>query len=194
MFQDCPQTSTDESGCLQQILFGAPQPFRKHGALRPMPCPDFLVHVLWFEGLSHSGRRLCRVRDQGDAGGHAVGSGQSLAGRWRPAGGAAGVHLVIRSETLHYMYLWTSNQTPHYMYLLVVGSETLHYMYLWSSDQRHYTTCICGRQIRDTTLHVSLVVRSETLHCMYLRSDGGRQAWLSIWSMSMYLWWSDQRH
>ena len=102
-------------------------------------------HVLWFEGLSHSGGRLCRVRDQGDAGGHAVGSGQFLAGRWRPAGGAAGVHLVIRSETLHYMYLWSSDQTPHYMYLLVVRSETLHYMYLWSSDQRHYTTCISGQ-------------------------------------------------
>ena len=138
------------------------------------------------------------MRDQGDAGGHAVGSGQSLAGRWGPAGGAAGVLLVVRSETLHYMYLWSSDQTPHYMYLLIVRSETT----CISGQMEDFrlgcpfglSLCISGGQVRDTTLHVSLVVRSETLHYMYLWSDGGLQAWLSIWSMSMYLWWSDQRH
>ena len=90
------------------------------------------------------------------------------------------------------------------LHVSAVGrSETQHYMYLWWSDQRHYTACISGQmedgrlgcpfglclcisggQIRDTRLYVSLVVRSETLHCMYLWSDGGRQAWLSVWSYS----------
>ena len=39
---DQEQHSVDELGCVQQVLFGAPEQFCKHGSMGPVSCPCFL--------------------------------------------------------------------------------------------------------------------------------------------------------
>ena len=76
----------DEAGCLQEVLFGAREHFCEAwllgaSAVSVLPCTGGRTaeRTLGFVGLFHTGSRLCVTdseTDQGDTGGHTVGSDQ----------------------------------------------------------------------------------------------------------------------
>ena len=74
-----------------QSFFASMAPWVNAVSLLPCIRVRTAEHALGFVGLSHMGSQLC-VTDQGDTGGHAVSSGQSVVRSWHSAGSAAARH------------------------------------------------------------------------------------------------------